>query len=181
MGIEESKIEEVLESFKKAEAEEDKPTIKEKEKTWKIIAKYFVHGVAFSLLFAVLVIAWSAVLLMLAIFGSFIGLIIGVGILMLVVGGLNSVLTGLLWFPVKTAFWSILGHGVVLFIVLLIVGIFVNGPSLVFPGIPTTIITFIIGSFLDGYVGKKVAGWWKREDREDIPEAIEAEWRDRKL
>lgn len=182
MGIDESKIEEVLESFKKAEVKEDKPKIKEKEKSWKIIVKYFVHGIAFSLIFTVLAVAWIFGLLMLTVVGSFIGFIIGFGILMLIIGGLNSFLTSILWFPVKTAFWSILGHGFVLFIVLLIVnGIFVMVPSLAFPGISTTIITFVIGSFLDGFVGKKVAGWWKGEYREGIPETIEAEWRDKKL
>lgn len=181
-GIDESKIEEVLESFKKAEREEGRSKIKRKENTWKTLAKYFVHGIVFSLLFTVLVIAWIFGFLILVILGSFIGLIIGLGILMLIIGGLNSFLTGLLWFRVKTSFWCILGHGIVLFIVLLIVnGIFVLAPSLAFPGIGTTVVTFVIGSFLDGFVGKKVAGWWKEEYREGIPQAVEAEWRNRNL
>ena len=129
---------------------------------WKNLAKYFVHGIAFSLLFTILAIIWAFILLILVSLGWFIGLIIGLGILMLIIGGLNSFLTDLLWFPVKTSFWSILGHGIILFIVLLIVnGIFVIAPTLIFPGIATTIIVFIVGSFMDGFVAKKVAGFWE--------------------
>ena len=129
---------------------------------WKNLAKYFVHGIAFSLLFTILAIIWAFILLILVSLGWFIGLIIGLGILMLIIGGLNSFLTDLLWFPVKKSFWSILGHGIILFIVLLIVnGIFVIAPTLIFPGIATTIIVFIVGSFMDGFVAKKVAGFWE--------------------
>lgn len=176
MGIDESKVEKIIESLKKAKAKEDKLKIKKREKAWKILTKYFVHGIAFSLLFAILTLAWFFSLLLLIILGSFIGLIIGLGILMLIIGGLNSFLTSLLWFPVRTSFWGILGHGFVLLIVLLIVdGVFVIIPSLAFPAMSTTVITFIVGSFLNGFVGKKVAGLWKQEYREGIPEAIEVE------
>lgn len=182
MGLDKSKVEDVLESFKKAEAKEDKPEIKEKEKAWKSIAKYFIHGILFSLLFNVLAIAWALGLLMLVVLGSFLGLAIGVVVLILIIGFLNAVITTQLWFKVKTGFWDLLLHGLVLFIVLLIVdGIFVMIPCLVFPGMFTTIITFIIGSFLNGLVGKRIAGWWEEEYREGLPEAIEAEWGHRKL
>lgn len=182
MGIDESKTEEVIESFKKAGVKEEKTEIEEKEKTWKVIAKYFVHGAAFSVIFTILAMLWLFGLLILIVLGSFIGLIIGLGILMVIIGGLNSALTSVLWFPVRTSFWSILGHGFVLSIVLLIVnGIFVMIPTLAFPEASTTAITFIIASFLDGFVAKKVAGLWRQEYREDISEDIEAEWRDKEL
>ena len=149
---------------------------------WRDLAKYFIHGIAFSLLFALLAIAWVFILVILVGLGFLIGLIIGVGLLFLIVGFLNSVVTTYLWFEVKTTFWDILFHGLALFIILLIVnGIFVTVPSLVFPGIPTTLTTLIIATFLNGFVGKRVAGWWKQEYREGIPEAIEAEWRDKNL
>ena len=81
----------------------------------------------------------------------------------------------------KSGFWDILVHGFVLFIVLLVVnGIFILTPSLIFPGIATTVITSIIGSFVDGFVAKKVAGWWETLP-EGVPEAIEAEWKDKNL
>lgn len=113
--------------------------------------------------------------------GSFIGLIIGLGLLILVIGFVNYVITSWLWFPVKSGFWDLLLHGFVLLIVLLIVnGIFVLAPSLAFPGIATTVVTFIIGSFIDGFVAKKVAGWWETVP-EGVSNAVEAEWRDKNL
>ena len=182
MGIDDSKLEEVVESFETAGVRKNKLKIKEKEKTWKLLAKYFAHGIAFSLLFTILTIAWFFGLTILTVFGAFIGFIIGLGILMLIVGGVNSFLTSLLWFPVRTSLWSLVGHGLVLFIALLIVdGIFVMIPSVVFPGIVTTVITFIFGSFLNGFVARNVAGWWRQEYQEDISKAIESEWRDKNL
>lgn len=148
-------------SFETTEDEEGPPKIKEKEGALKIVVKYFVHGIAFSLLFALLVVAWAFGLVMLVVLGSFIGLAIGVAVLILIVGFLNAVITTQLWFEVKTGFWDLLLHGLVLLIVLVIVnGLLVTAPSLVFPGIPTTIITFIIGTFVNGFVGRKVAEWW---------------------
>jgi uncharacterized membrane protein (UPF0182 family) len=142
---------------------------------WKNLAKYFVHGIAFSLIFTLLAIAWIFGFLMLIILGSYIGLIIGFGLLMLIIGGLNSVLTSILWFPVKTSFWSIVGHGIVLFIALAIINtISVIVPSFAFPGIATQIVTFVVSSFVDGFIAKKVAGLWE-ETPEGISETIEAE------
>jgi len=182
LGIDDSKLEEVVESFETAGVRKNKLKIKEKEKTWKLLAKYFAHGIAFSLLFTILTIAWFFGLTILTVFGAFIGFIIGLGILMLIVGGVNSFLTSLLWFPVRTSLWSLVGHGLVLFIALLIVdGIFVMIPSVVFPRIVTTVITFIFGSFLNGFVARNVAGWWRQEYQEDISKAIESEWRDKNL
>jgi len=50
---------------------------KKRRKTWKTIAKYFVHGAAFSVVFTMLAILWLFGLLLRIILGSFIGLIIG--------------------------------------------------------------------------------------------------------
>lgn len=128
----------------------------------KVFAKYFVHGVAFSLLFLVLFFMFAFLLVFLVAFGAFIGLIIGLGILMLIVGGLNSFLADVIWgIETNTSFWSLLLHGFVLFLILILVnGILVMVPNLVFPGIATTVITFIIGAFAGGFVGKAVATWF---------------------
>jgi hypothetical protein len=64
-------------------------------------ARYFVHGLAFSLMFLVLAIVWVFLLIILVGIGFFIGLIIGLGLLFLIIGGLNSFITSLLWFEVK--------------------------------------------------------------------------------
>lgn len=177
-GIDESKIEEVLESFKKSEAKREEE--KEREKTWKLVLKYFVHGIAFSLLFTVLYIAWIAGFIVLILLGSFIGLIIGLGLLVLVVGFINYILTSWMWFPLKSGFWDIMFHGVVLFVILLIVNGILIIPSFIFPGTVTIVITRVFGTFICGYLSKKVASWWRAE-REGVPEALEVEWSDRKL
>jgi hypothetical protein len=179
-GIDESKIDELKESFEKSKAEKDEheSETRKKEKTWVILAKYFLHGIAFSLIFTALAFLWIFGYFALIVLGSFIGLAIGFGILMLIIGGINCFLTSLLWFPVKTSFWSILGHGIVLFIALAVVNaIIVTVPALAFPGLVTTIVTFIISSFIDGFASKGVAGFWKEEYSEDI-EYSEAEVRD---
>ena len=130
---------------------------------WKNLLKYFVHGMAFSTLFFVLTIAWAFVLAFLVGAGAIIGFIIGLVVLFLMVGFLNSVITSYLWFKVKFGFWDFLFHGVVLFVTLLILNVIVTVPTLVSPGIATTVITFIIATFLEGFVAKKLAGWWQEE------------------
>ena len=151
---------------------------------WTDLAKYFVHGIAFSLLYLVLALVLVLVLGFLIVVGSFIGLIIGFGILMLTVGGLNCFLTGVIWGEeTNTSFWSILLHGVALFVILLFVnGILVMVPNIVFPSIATTVVTFIIGAFAGGFVGKKVAELFEEEySKEKISEATKAKWADAKL
>ncbi len=145
----------------KIKSEETKIT--EEEKWWKNPVKYFVHGILFSVLYLVLVIVWAFILVALVVAGAFIGLIIGFVILMFIVGGLNSFLTDLLWFPVKTPWQSVLGHGFVLFIVLVIANlIIVTAPSLAFPNIATWVVTFLIGAFVNGYIAKNIASMWKQ-------------------
>jgi len=150
---------------------------------WTDLAKYFVHGIAFSFLFLVLTFVLLFILVFLVALGSFIGLIIGFGILMLTVGGLNYFLTEAIWgVETKTSFWSLLLHGFALFLILLLVnGILVMVPNIVFPSIATTIVTFIVGSFASGFVGKKVAELFEEEFPEKISEATKAKWADAKL
>lgn len=146
------------------------------------LAKYFIHGIAFSILFLILGIAWTFVLLFLVHIGFIIGLIIGLGLLFPMIGYLNSVVTVQLWFQVKTSFWDLFFHGLVLFIILLVItGIFVTVPSSVFPGIATTLTTLLIAALLDGLVAKRIAGLWKQEYPEGIPKAIATEWRDKEI
>lgn len=145
-------------------------------------AKYFVHGIAFSFLFLILAVAWVFILIFLVAIGFFIGLIIGLGLLFLIVGGLNAFITSLLWFRVKTGFWDLLLHGVVLFIILLVASVFVQLlPNLVLPGIATTIVTFLIAAFIDGLIAQRVARWWESEYETGVSKEVEAEWQDKEL
>jgi hypothetical protein len=182
-GIDESKIDDVLDSYRKAKVrkEEVKPK-KRKDPPWRLVVKYLVHGVTFSLLFTVLYLIWILGFFSLVMLGLFIGVIIGFGLLVLIIGFVNSIITGWLWFPVKFGFWDILAHGFVLFLVLLVVhGFFSFLPSVFFPGTATTIITFIIGLFLDGVIGKRVGQWWEKTYPDEIPDIVQTEWRDRSL
>ncbi len=134
------------------------------ERKWWTLTKYFIHGLGFSIIYLVLAIGWAFILVLLVGLGFIIGLIIGLGLLFLIVGYVNSFITDLLWFPVRTSFWSTMFHGFALFIVLLIVGvIFVWIPNTAFPTIYTQVITFIGETFLNGLAGKTIAGGWKEE------------------
>jgi len=94
----------------------------EKEPWWKSLVKYFLHGLAFSVIFLLLALVWAFILAILVVTGLVIGLIIGLILLLFIIGGLNSFLTDFIWsIPIKTGWKSLLGHGFVLFIALIIV------------------------------------------------------------
>jgi hypothetical protein len=100
--------------------------------------------------------------------GALIGLMIGLIILLFFIGGLNSFLTDLIWsIPIKTKWTSLLGHGLLLFIALIILEI----PALLIvstaPGILTTIVLIIVYPFVDGFVAKNIAAIWKVEEEEE--------------
>jgi hypothetical protein len=154
------------------------------EITWEVVAKYYVHGVVFSLLFTILAIGWLFGFLALVLVGSFLGLAIGLALLVIIVGAVNSLITGWLWFDVKGGWIVTLFHGIILMIVLLGVnGVLVLLPQLYFPGIATTIIfSFVIAPFVEGFIGKKVASIWKQElEEEQVSQAVEDEWKYKKL
>jgi len=91
----------------------------------------------------------------------------GLILLFFVVGGLNSFLTNLIWsMPVKTGWKSLLGHGLVLFLLLLVVNIPHAIISLLAPSLTTTIVLLVIYAFVDGYVAKNVAGLGKKRPEE---------------
>lgn len=146
----------------------------------KNILKYFAHGIIFSIIFIILGIAWIFALAILVVAGFIIGLIIGLALLILIIGFINAIVTSFLWFPVKTSFWSLLAHGFALFIILIPIDLIVAFiPNYVFPEISILIITRIVIAFLYGYIGKGVAGFWAEETSEEVPESVEAEWKDR--
>lgn len=132
---------------------------------FRVLLKYFVHGILYSVLGIVVLFVWIFILLSLITIGSFLGLLIGLGVFVLLIGGLNSIITSFLWFPVKMSFWNVFFHGLALSIALLIVEvIFLAIPNLVFRGIPTMVITTILGAFFSGVVGKVIAGIWREEE-----------------
>jgi cation transport ATPase len=183
-GVDESKVNDLLKSFEKSEQSEKISKTEKEEKVEKTVAKYFIHGFAFSVLFTILVILWIFGIFVLTVLGAIIGFIIGLVILMFIMGGLNSYLTGLLWFPVKTSFLDVVVHGIALFIALLTVNsVVLFLPSIAFPGLATTIAIFILGAFIDGFICKHVAMFWEEEPyiTEQVPESVKAEWKEKEL
>ena len=129
---------------------------------WKKTVKFFVHGIAFSGLFFVLEIVWVFTGVFLVFYGSYIGLIIGVLLLFLIVGVVNSIVSRFVWgFSMKDSATSIFFHGLVLFIILLMVDLVLMVPAFVFLGNPiVTVAKFIASCSFYGLIGKKVAELW---------------------
>lgn len=126
------------------------------------LGKYFLHGIAFSLLFIVLAVVWVFIAAMLIVAGLFIGLIISLAILFYLIGGLNAVLTDLIWsFKVKTRWVNLLGQGFVLFFVLLLAHVPAFIMSLTVPNLIMSVVLFIVYTFIDGFIAKQVADWSK--------------------
>jgi hypothetical protein len=126
------------------------------------VTKYFLHGIAYSVLMVVLVFVWVFATVLLVAVGSWIGLIIGFILLFIILGGLNCFLTSTIWsISTKTAWTSLLGHGLLLFIVLVIVHIPAFLINLTEPSLATTIVLSTVYAFVDGFIAKNVAKVWK--------------------
>jgi hypothetical protein len=130
-----------------------------------LLTKYFLHGLIFSLLLLALEIVWAFLLVFLVLIGYIVGLILGLIVLFFIVGGLNAVLTQSIWDTyIKQNWKSLLGHGIVLFIALILAAI----PSILIrytsPSLIAEIFVFFIYCFVDGYIAKQV-GFAFEEDR----------------
>jgi hypothetical protein len=138
------------------------------------IVKYFIHGIVFSLIFAIVGLFWAFIFGLLTVIGAFIGFIIGIALLFLIIGFINTLIAAFLWdIDSEMGFWRILFHGFVLFFAVLLVNLMVYyAPNMFFPGMATTLIAFIVESFLNGFIGKQVAKWASKEEHteeNDLP------------
>jgi len=141
-----------------------------KEPWWKIASKYFLHGILFSIIFLVLAFLWAVLLVVLVLVGSLIGLIIGFAVLFFIIGGVNSVLTNHIWsIPTEKDWKSLFVHGFILSISLFIVHVPSILVNFLMPGWATMVVLFIVYAFIDGLVGKNVAGWRLEEVKEYAP------------
>lgn len=131
--------------------------------------RYFAHGLIFSTINFLLLSLSSFILVGLIIFGFAIGLILGlilglaVGflILFLIESALNTFIMRWIWkTPVKTNWKSMLVHGSLLFITLVLVSIPSLIINLILPSIFTTIALLTIYCFIDGYIARAVASNW---------------------
>lgn len=130
------------------------------------LLKYFLHGIAFSFILIVLVIFWSVILAILVALGYIIGLIIGLIVLFYLLGGINVYLTGAIWgIQVKEDWKSLLRHGIVLSMALIIVHIPAVIVSLAVPSPFATVPLLIIYGFVDGFVALHIGTLYEEEPR----------------
>lgn len=127
-----------------------------------LLLRYFLHGISFSGIFIVLAIAWAFIFAALIVLGAYIGLIIGFLVLFLLIGGLNTFLTWLIWnISMKSNLKSLFAHGFVLFFALLVVGIPFVVINFLTSDLVITIVLFIIYCFIDGFVAKSISSRWE--------------------
>jgi hypothetical protein len=126
------------------------------------MSKYFAQGFLFSLLFIVLAVVWVFLVAVLIMIGFIIGLIIGFLVLLFLIAGLNSVLTGWIWHVQMRLGWkALLVHGLILFIALIVAHIPAFIVNFAVPSLATTIVLFIVYCFIDGFISRKVAGYYE--------------------
>ena len=129
------------------------------------LGRYFLHGIFYSILMSIMLLAWVYLFAILTAFGFIIGLVIGFVLLFVIMGAINAFVTENVWdVKIQASFGTDLAHGFVLFLALLVVSFPV---SIVFSYlVPTTdmnsfiikyVIQLIILAFLDGYVAKNIA------------------------
>lgn len=125
---------------------------------------YFIHGFVFSLLFFGFFLEWTVFVAFLPSEVAMIGQALGLVALFFLVGFLNALVTGRLWFKVTYRLWDLLFHGLILFGILYAINsIFIAWPYESSPGIPTAVIALIIAAFINGFLAKIVAGQWKQK------------------
>lgn len=152
---------------------------------WKYLARFFLHGTPFSLYYFLFPIFWTygwdalgSLGATLETVGYTIVVVTGFVLFLPVMGFLNSAVTAKLWFPVKMSVGDIFFHGVFVYFGLAIIHLSVAMPYIALRESPLgVVVMFIIISFLDGTIAKKVAEMWRQEYRKGVPKAIEAEWR----
>lgn len=139
-----------------------------------LLGRYFLHGIAFSLLLIILVLVWVFIAALLVVAGFIIGLIIGITLLFLMLGGLNVLLTESIWgTTIKANLMSLLGHGILLLIALVLAGLPYFWFEQVYPSLTTTIVSIVIYAFIDGFIAKNIADIWEGETDDET----ESEWR----
>lgn len=127
-------------------------------------ANYFIHGLLWWLFNVVGLFVFPFLTLFLIAIGSLIGLIIGFAVMFLVIGYVNTVIADMLWFEMQDqSLLSLLGHGFLMAITVLVVG----GLTVMLPiylannNIFVILVTFTWGCYINGHLGKRIAGIWK--------------------
>jgi len=144
--------------------------VEEREKSWVTALKYFAHGVILAGLTLAFLVLWAFITAILVIIGFVLGLLLGLALLFVGFGAINTIITNCLWFPAEVEFstledvFRLFLHGLALAVAsLIVVGLLVWPPSSLlraaFPEAKLfiSVANFIIASFLNGYIGKAVA------------------------
>ncbi|MFX1482246.1 MAG: hypothetical protein ACFFCP_03550 [Promethearchaeota archaeon] len=137
------------------------------------IGKYLIHGFIFSFMMIAAEIVLAAILVMLIIFASVLGFFIWFGLVFLAWGWVNGMLCSWLWdFDVKQHWTNLVGHGLVLFLVLLIVGIPVTA---ILPFVTTGIspaiyipVRLASLSVFDGIIGKAIGEMFRASGTQPV-------------
>src|SRR6059036_1172683 len=106
--------------------------------------KLYVHGILFSLLSTVLSLGWVFVAAFLIRFGFLVGLAIAIGLLVLLTGFANAMVSRLLWFPVKGGLWVYFQQGLIMSVVVVLVLLLIAGVSFLFSPIGGLVAGFLI-------------------------------------
>ena len=128
----------------------------------KIVLKYFLHGLFFSLLVTFLIIGSLFIGAGLILAAGILGLVALVAIMAVLFGVANNLINRAVWGDSMN--WSILAlliHGLGLFVALVIVNcVIVLLPQLFFPGLITVIVMWIPTNIVDGKVCRSIAQRW---------------------
>jgi hypothetical protein len=117
-----------------------------------------LHGLIFSILMFILVIAWGFLLAFLVAIGLVIGLIIGLVILVFIFGSANTLVAELIWDLDMEGDWkTLMIHGLELFLFLLLVAVPNFIANALFASFLLSVAMFVIYVPIDGYVAYKVA------------------------
>jgi hypothetical protein len=122
-----------------------------------------------------MLIVWAFIFVVLAVVGLFIGIIIGFILFFFIIGGINTFLTSTIWsISVRSDWKSLLAHGFVFSILQIIVNIPAVLIQYALPDLAVIAVLFIIYSFIDGFLARKVAGFWEEgeEEYEEIGEQV---------
>ena len=126
--------------------------------------KYLLHGILLSLVTIVLISGGVIFVLFLALLGlgGILLLLVMIYVLPALVGVANSIVTRFLWHGMGVTWLGVWIHGIILMILLFITNfLFITIPSWYLPSTLSSVITFIIVSFPNGYMGKYIARFWK--------------------
>ncbi|TFG08654.1 hypothetical protein EU538_06770 [Candidatus Thorarchaeota archaeon] len=142
--------------------------------TPRTILKYFLHGIVYSVFMFFASVMLVVVASFLIVIGSLIGLILGFAMIFMTIGCLNAGIAGLIWdLDVSSGWQSCLGHGLLLFVLLLIAHV----PFLILEALYTGMTVevavillmaeILLMAIVDGYVGKSVATFFSGDTRSE--------------